>query len=91
MRFVSVGEAKNKLSEVLRDTKKEDIIITSWGKPKALLRSLEEEDLEDYIISHSKKIRKSIEESWEAYKRGEIVEFDEIVEKIKSKNKIEKV
>jgi len=88
MKFIPVREAKAKLSEILRDTKKEDIIITCWGKPKALLQKLEEEGLEDYIISHSRKIRESIEESWQAYKKGEIINLDEIV---KSKKKIEKV
>ena len=88
MKFISVREAKAKLSKILRDTTKEDIIITSWGKPKALLQKLGEEDLEDYIISHSRKIRDSIEKSWEAYKRGEITSLDKIIE---SKKKIEKV
>jgi len=72
MKFIPVREAKAKLSEILRNAKKEDIIITRWGKPEVLLQKFEEEDLEDYIISHSRKIRESIEESWEAYKRGEI-------------------
>ena len=88
MKFIPVREVKAKLSEILRDTKKDDVIITCWGKPKALLQKLEEEDLEDYIISHSRKIRKSIEESWEAYKRGESISLGEI---IKSKKKIGKV
>lgn len=88
MKFIPIREAKAKFSEILRDAKKEDIIITSWGKPKALLQNLEEEDFEDYIISHSKKIRDSIEKSWEAYKRGELTSLD----KIKGSNKkIEKV
>ncbi|MEA1964626.1 MAG: type II toxin-antitoxin system Phd/YefM family antitoxin [Candidatus Aerophobetes bacterium] len=88
MKFIPIREAKAKFSEILRDAKKEDIIITSWGKPKALLQNLEEEDFEDYIISHSKKIRDSIEKSWEAYKRGELTSLDEIKE---SNKKIEKV
>jgi len=88
MKFIPLREAKAKLSEVIRDTEKQDIIITCWGKPKALVQKLGEEDIEDYVISHSKKIRESIAEAWEAYKRGEIISLDEI---IKSKKKIEKV
>lgn len=88
MKFIPIREAKAKLSKILKDAKKEDFIITSWGKPKALLQNLEQEDLEDYIISHSKKIRESIEESWQAYKKGEITSLDEA---IKPKKKIEKV
>jgi len=78
MKFVSVAEAKAKFSEILRNSKNEDIIITSRGKPKALLQSLGEEDFEDFIIARSKKIRKKIEEAWEAYKRGKVIELEEV-------------
>ena len=73
MKFINVAEAKAKFSEVLRNSKNEDIIITSRGKPKALLQNLEEEDFEDFIIAHSQKVRKSIEKAWEAYKKGEVL------------------
>jgi len=32
-------------------------------------------DKENYIIAHSKKIRKRMDEAWEAYKRGDFLIF----------------
>jgi prevent-host-death family protein len=49
MRFASIAELKNQLSEYLVRARKkgESIIVTRHGKPYALLQPLEEEDLED--------------------------------------------
>ncbi len=85
MKFVSVAEAKAKFSEILRESKKEDIIITSRGKPKALIQSLEGEDFEDFLISHSRKIRESIEKAWEECKRGEVIPLEEFMRRAKRK------
>lgn len=82
MKVIGVTKAKNGLSKLLDSTRKEDIIITSWGKPKVVLINIENENLEDYIISHSPKIRDSIEKSWAAYKEGEFFTFDQIIKKI---------
>ena len=86
MKFVSVAEAKAKFSEILRKSKNEDIVITSRGKPKALIQNLEGEDFEDFIITHSKKIRESIEKAWEAYKKGDVVELDEMIKLAEKKS-----
>lgn len=79
MRFVGIAETKAKLSEILRDSNNEDIIITSRGKPKALIRSLEGEDFEDFILSNSTKIKKSLKKAWEAYKRGDMVDWEDLI------------
>ena len=84
MKVVGVAEAKNGLSKLLNSTKKEDVIITAWGKPKAALINIENENLEDYILSNSPSIRESIEDSWTAYKEGRVFTFDEISKKIGS-------
>ena len=78
MKFVGVAEAKTKFSELLRKSKDEEIIVTSRGKPKVLIQNIEEEDFEDFIITHSKKIEKRIENAWEAYKKGEVIELEEV-------------
>lgn len=48
MRFASVAEVKNQLSEYLARArkKKEPIIVTHHGKPYALIQPLSEQDLE---------------------------------------------
>jgi prevent-host-death family protein len=49
MRFASVAELKNQLSEYLVQARKkgEPIVVTRHGKPYALIQPLEEEDLEE--------------------------------------------
>ena len=78
MKFVNVAEAKAKFSEILKKSEKEDVIITNRGKPTAVIQGLREEDLEDFIITHSKKIKKRMDEAWEAYKKGDIVNAKEM-------------
>ena len=48
MRFASVAEVKNRLSEYLAQArrKREPIIVTHHGKPYALIQPLSERDLE---------------------------------------------
>ncbi len=51
MRFVNVRELKNKTSCVLRRAGKgEDIVVTSRGKPCAVIHGLTENEIEDYIL-----------------------------------------
>jgi prevent-host-death family protein len=49
MRFASVAELKDQLSEYLVRARKrrEPIVVTRHGKPYALIQPLEEEDLEE--------------------------------------------
>ena len=52
MKFSSIREPKAKRSEVLRKTAGEEpVIITSHGKSKAILASVEEEELEDLLMA----------------------------------------
>ena len=48
MKFVSVAEAKNRLSAYLAHAKKkkEPIIVTHHGKPYAIIQPISEQDLE---------------------------------------------
>ena len=52
MKLVNVTSLKTKVSEILQLVEQEDVIITYHGKPKAVLKQLTEEDLEDYILVH---------------------------------------
>ena len=45
MRFISIRDLKTKLEDILMKTKDEEIIVTSHGKPIAILSGLTEEYL----------------------------------------------
>ncbi len=61
MKVANTVELKNKTNELLRRVMKgEPVIITLRGKPAASLTALSEDDLEDFILEHSPRIRRLI-------------------------------
>jgi len=55
MRFMSVRDLRNQSGEVWKKLKKDkEIVITSRGKPVALLTEVKEENLEEYILTLKK-------------------------------------
>jgi prevent-host-death family protein len=67
MKFANVRELKNKTSEILRKAEAEDVVITSNGKPRAILTAVTEEDFEDYLLERSPVFLKALEEAREEY------------------------
>jgi prevent-host-death family protein len=65
MRFASVAELKDGLSEYLARAhrKKEPIVVTHHGKPYALIHALSEQDLED--LEWRRLARRRLEKAWE--------------------------
>jgi PHD/YefM family antitoxin component YafN of YafNO toxin-antitoxin module len=52
MNIASVKEVKDKLAQFLKTAKKEDVIITKNGRPRAVLHHLGEDEIEDYLLEH---------------------------------------
>jgi prevent-host-death family protein len=69
MKFANVRELKNKTSEILRKAEKETVIITSRGKPKAMVTAISEEDFEDYLIERTPELIDALEEAAKEYAR----------------------
>lgn len=69
MKFANVRELKNKTSEILRNSEKEAVIITSKGKPRAIITAISEEDFEDYLLDQSPKLLDILEEARMEYNR----------------------
>jgi prevent-host-death family protein len=69
MKFANVRELKNKTSEILRKAEKEDVVITSKGKPRAIISKLSEEDFEDYLLERSPMFLKALEQAREEYSK----------------------
>ena len=76
MTAISISEMKDTLSEVLNRASygKERIIVTSRGKPKAVVISVDDlellEELEDAMAAH---------EALAEYERGETISLEELV------------
>jgi prevent-host-death family protein len=69
MKFANVRELKNKTSEILRKAEKEAVIITSKGKPRAIVTAISEEDFEDYLLEQSTELLDILEEARMEYIR----------------------
>ncbi len=67
MKFSNVRELKNKTSEILRKAEKEDVVITSQGKPRAIIQGITEEDFEDYMLERSPAFLTALEEARAEY------------------------
>ena len=74
MKVANTVELKNKTNRLLRDVMNgEPVIITLRGKPAAALTALTEEDLEDFILEHSPRIKRMVVEAEKARQKGEVV------------------
>lgn len=67
MKFANVRELKNKTSEILRKAEKEAVVITSKGKPRAIITAISEEDFEDYLLESSPQLLQVLEEARKEY------------------------
>lgn len=67
MKFANVRELKNKTSEILRSAEKEAVIITSKGKPRAIITAISEEDFEDYLLEKSEGLHDMLAEAQAEY------------------------
>ena len=83
MKVVNTVGLKNQTNEVLKEVMKGNaVIITYRGKPAASLTRLTEDDLEDFMLENSPKIRKMIAEAEKDLYEGKVTSFDEYLAKV---------
>jgi prevent-host-death family protein len=85
MKFANVRELKNKTSEILRAAEKEAVIITSKGKPRAIVTSITEEDFEDYILQKSAGLEDMLAEAQAEYRNKGGVALEDYAARRKKK------
>ena len=81
MKFANVRELKNKTSEILRKAEKETVIITSKGKPRAIVTAISEEDFEDYLLEKSAGLQDMLAEAQAEYHAKGGVALDDYLSK----------
>ena len=88
MKFATVRNLKNQTSAMLRlAAKGTDVLITSHGKPVAVLYGLGEEDLEDYVLSRHEGLRQSIEDADRDYQKRGGIPLVEALKRLKNERK----
>ena len=77
MKVANTVELKNKTNELLRRVMRgEPVIITLRGKPAASLTALSEDDLEDFVLEHSPRVRRMIAEAEADRAAGRVTTLD---------------
>ncbi len=85
MKFANVRELKNKTSEILRKAQEGDVIITSRGKPRAIITAITEEDFDEYLLERSPAFQKALEAGRREYLKKGGVSAQKYLKKRKSK------
>jgi prevent-host-death family protein len=71
VRFTNVRELKTKTSEMLRTVERGNtVLVTTHGRPTAMLVPVTEDDIEDALLAYSPKLRKKIEEGLKDIRAG---------------------
>lgn len=71
MKFTNVRELKAKTSAVLRTVGKGNtVLVTTHGRPTAMLVPISEDDIEDAMLAYSPTLRKKIEEGLKDIRAG---------------------
>ena len=88
MRFANVKELQKDASGIISSVERgEDAIITKHGKPVAVIYPLNEDTVEDYLLQHSPKIRKKIEEGLKDLRAGRVTPLGELLKARKAKKR----
>jgi len=87
MRFTGVKELKQKTMDILKKSEKEDIIITAYGKPMAILHYINEDDLADYLIENDPAFKTRIEEAFTQYETQGGITADDIIRKLEGRSR----
>ena len=78
MRVTNTVGLKNETNKILREVMKgSPVIITYRGKPAASLTALTEDDLEDFILENSPKIRRMILQADKDIRAGKVTSLED--------------
>ena len=71
MKFTNVRGLKSKTSEMLRTVEQGNtILVTTHGRPTAMLVPVTEDNIEDALLAYSSKLRKKIQEGLKDIRAG---------------------
>lgn len=77
MKLATIRELKNNPARVIREAKQGDVLVTARGKPMAIVKAITPEELEDYVLVHSKELKglmKEAEDEFKAFLSGKLKE-----------------
>ena len=91
MRFAGIKELKHKTMDILKQSEKEDIVVTAYGKPRAVLHHLTEDDLADYLIENDPAFKNRVEEAFAEYSAQGGISVDKMITRLEKRRGRKKV
>ncbi len=91
MRFAGIKELKHRTMDILKESENEDIIITAYGKPVAVLHRITEEDLSDYLMENDPVFKNRIEEAYSEYQAKGGASANAVMKKLEKRRGTKKV
>ena len=89
MKFTNVRELKSKTSEMLRTVERGNtVLVTTHGRPTAMLVPVTEEDIEDALLAYSPRLRKKIEEGLADVRAGRTMRLSEYTSRNKKRREL---
>lgn len=71
MKFASSRELKINANALLRKVQRgDDVVITQYGKPAAVLVRVSEDELEEFLVMRHPKLFRELQEAYQEYKRN---------------------
>jgi prevent-host-death family protein len=88
VKFANVRELKTKTSEMLRTVERGNtVLVTTHGRPTAMLVPVTEDDIEDALLAYSPTLRKKIKEGLKDIRAGRTMSLSDYTAK-RSRKKI---
>lgn len=91
MRFAGIKELKHQTMDIIKASEKEDVIITAYGKPAAILHHVTEEDLADYLIENAPAFKLRVEEAAAKYAAHGGITADNFIKKLEKRSGTKKI
>jgi len=91
MRFAGIKELKHETMDLIKESKQNDIFITAYGKPVAVLHHITEDDLADYLIENDPEFKSRIEEAFADYTAKGGITAETMIKKLKKRSGTKKV
>ncbi len=82
MKCANVRDLKLDTRKILTEARYEDVLVTYRGKPWVVIHKITEDDLEDYILTHHPKFKKTLEKSIKEKRAGKVKSLKDLAQEL---------
>ena len=78
VQFVNLRELKIYASDVIRRSRRSDVVVTIRGKPRAVIHALDDDELEAYLMEHSPLFLRKMERAVQEAREGKLLSYQKV-------------